>query len=64
MGMACMGLTHCEECWKPLKMNEGFICNECEEKQNKKKKENKKIKVYKGYELIKAIADGEIKERK
>ena len=60
MGMAMKGLTHCKECWKPLKDNEHYICNNCR-KEEKEKTMSKKI--FKGYELIKEIAEGNIKER-
>lgn len=60
MGMAYMGLTHCEKCYKPLKDDEYVFCKKCEE-ENRKKDKSMKMK-YKGYELLKAIADGEIKE--
>lgn len=61
MGMAYMGLTHCEKCYKPLKDNEYVLCKKCEEEREKGKNESRKMK-YKGYELLKAIADEEIKE--
>lgn len=60
MGMAYMGLTHCEKCYKPLKDDEYVFCKKCEE-ENRKKDKSMKMK-YKGYELLKAIADGEIKD--
>ena len=60
MGMAYMGLTHCEKCYKPLKDDEYVFCKKCEEENRKKDKSMKKK--YKGYELIKAISDGEIKD--
>lgn len=62
--MAYRGITHCKNCGKSLKMEEYYLCNNCEAKKKKLNKETEKMnKVYKGYELIKAIADGEIKER-
>ena len=61
MGMVCMGITHCEKCHKSLKDDEYVLCKKCEEENKKKKKSMKKK--YKGYELLKAIADGKIKER-
>ena len=62
MSMVCRGLTHCSECMTPLEMNKFGICDNCEkEKQNKKKKENKRMnKTYKGKEIFKMIAEGEI----
>ena len=57
MGMGCLGLTHCEKCFEPLKDNECGLCKKCREEINQKDK-----KQYKGYELLKAIANGEIKE--
>ena len=39
MGIAYMGLTHCEKCYKPLKDDEYVFC------KNVKKKTEKKTKV-------------------
>lgn len=68
MSFAMTGITHCRECWAPLKEHEYGLCENCKEKEkeeiNKKKGKDMSKKIYKGYELIKAIEDGEIKERK
>lgn len=58
MGMAMAGLTHCKKCWKPLKDDEYYMCKNCEIEEK-----TKMNKVFKGYELIKEIAEGNIKER-
>lgn len=57
MGMGCLGLTHCEKCFEPLGDNECGLCKKCREQINQKDK-----KQYKGYELMKAIANGDIKK--
>ena len=67
MSFAMTGITHCRECWTPLKEHEYGLCENCRKKEKEKnKKRGKKMskKIYKGYELLKAIADGEVKERK
>lgn len=33
MGLACRGVTHCNECGMPLSMDEYYICNNCKEKE-------------------------------
>jgi|GEM_PF-6252008 predicted nucleic acid-binding Zn ribbon protein len=58
MGMAYMGLTHCEKCYKPLKDDEYVFCKKCEE-ENRKKDKSMKMK-YKGYELMKAVSQGKL----
>ena len=64
MGLACRGITHCSECGTTLKFGELGICKECAEQEiNKQNYEKENKKVYKGYELIKEIAEGNIKER-
>ena len=66
MSFACRGLTHCSECGTSLGINRIGTCESCEEKLKKKKQNKEKInmsKTYKGYELIKEIAEGNIKER-
>lgn len=30
MSLAMVGVTHCAECWRPLKVGENGICKECE----------------------------------
>lgn len=68
MSFACRGITHCEECGTTLRDNEYMTCNMCRERAKEKNKQttsvnkDKVIKIYKGYELIKAIAEGKIKE--
>lgn len=64
MGMAMRGLTHCRECGTTLGMGELGTCDRCttELKQKEKEKTMSK-KIFKGYELIKEIAEGNIKER-
>lgn len=59
MGMAYMGLTHCEKCYKPLKDNEYVLCKKCEEEREKGKDESRKM-IYKGYELMKAVSEGKL----
>lgn len=58
MGMAYMGLTHCEKCYKPLKDDEYVFCKKCEE-ENRKKDKSMKMK-YKGYEIMKAVSEGKL----
>lgn len=58
MGMAYMGLTHCEKCYNPLKDDEYVFCKKCEE-ENRKKDKSMKMK-YKGYELMKAVSQGKL----
>lgn len=65
MSFACRGLTHCSECGTLLGINRIGMCESCEEKLKKKKQNKEKInmsKTYKGYELIKEIAEGNIKK--
>lgn len=65
MGLVCRGVTHCSECGTPLEMNEFGTCNSCEEELKKKKQNKEKAnmsKIYKGYELIKEIAEGNIED--
>lgn len=58
MGIAYMGLTHCEKCYKPLKDDEYVFCKKCEE-ENRKKDKSMKMK-YKGYESMKAVSEGKL----
>ncbi|MBO5004899.1 MAG: hypothetical protein J6D03_06640 [Clostridia bacterium] len=68
MSFAYRGITHCDECGRTLRDNEFAICDMCRERAKEKNKQtvsvnkDKLIKIYKGYELIQAIAEGKIKE--
>lgn len=39
MGLACSGLTHCEECGSSLGMNEFLLCSSCRAEKDAKRKE-------------------------
>ena len=62
MGLAMSGLTHCERCGQSLGMNRFGMCESCEKEQKQRKEKINMKKSYKGYELIKAIAEGNIKD--
>lgn len=68
MSFAYRGITHCDECGTTLRRDEFVICDMCRERAKEKNKQtasankDKVMKIYKGYELTKAIAEGKIKE--
>lgn len=68
MSFACRGITHCDECGTTLRRDEFVICDMCRERAKEKNKQiasankDKVIKIYIGYELMQAIAEGKIKE--
>lgn len=70
MSFACRGITHCDECGTTLRRDEFVICDMCRERAEEKNKQtasankDKVMKIYKGYELIQAIVEREIKKRK
>lgn len=43
MGMGCLGLTHCENCFEPLGDNECGLCKKCREEINQKVQNTNKI---------------------
>ena len=45
MGMGCLGLTHCENCFEPLGDNECGLCKKCREEINQKVQNTNKIAV-------------------
>lgn len=71
MSFAFRGITHCDECGTRLGRNEFVVCDVCRERAKEKNKQTVSVntskdkisKRYKGYELLKIIADGKIKEK-
>ena len=45
MSFAYPGLTHCEKCGNPLKDDECFICQRCEEKEQEVKRQYQQIDI-------------------